>query len=74
MGNCIIAMRSATLAKKAERALGASRIPCRTVNIDPSLTGRGCGFGVSLECSLVISAVRVLDNKKITHGEVLGNY
>jgi hypothetical protein len=74
MSNCIIAMQSATMAKKAERALNAVRIPCNTVSIDPSVTKRGCGYGVSMGCSFLSEAVRVLERKNITHGEVIGGY
>lgn len=74
MSDCIIAMRSSTLAKKAERALSGAGITCKTVNVDPSLTRRGCGYGVSLDCFDVQSAEKVLFTKNITHGEVLGRY
>ena len=72
MSNCIIAMQSATTAKKAERALAAVRIPCQTVSIDPTVTKRGCGYGVSVGCSFLSDAVRVLERKNISHGEVIG--
>ena len=74
MSNCIIAMHSATTAKKAERALAAVRIPSHTVSIDPTVTKRGCGYGVSVGCSFLSDAVRVLERKNISHGEVIGGY
>ena len=69
---CIIAMRSATLAKKASRELAGHGIRCELVGIDPTLTGKGCGFGLSLDCSAADDALNILSKRKISHGDVLG--
>ena len=74
MTDCIIAMRSMTAAQKAERAISSKGIRCVTVNIDPSLTKRGCGYGVSLPCNKVSAAKKVLDAKRIIYGDVLGSH
>lgn len=74
MGDCIIAMRSVTLAKKAERALNLASIRASVISVDPALTRRGCGYGIALDCHALDSAERILDKKNITHGEVLGRY
>lgn len=72
MSECIIVTRSATISKKAERVLKASNEPVNIVNIDPSLTKRGCAFGLALPCDRLDKAIGILDRRGIIHGEVIG--
>ena len=72
MSECIIVTRSATISKKAERALRANGVPVSIVNIDPSLTKRGCAFGLAVDCTGLNKAVELLDGRGIIHGEVIG--
>ena len=71
---CIIAMRSATLAEKSLRAIRGTGIACEKVSVDPSLTGKGCAFGISLPCRDVDAAKLLLDRRHITYGDVIGGY
>ncbi len=72
MSECIIVTRSATISKKAERVLKATGIPVNIVNIDPSLTKRGCAYGLAVSCDRLERALDVLDRRRIIHGEVIG--
>ncbi len=74
MSECIIPMKSPTAAKRAQRALSASGIKTQLVSIDPTLTRRGCAFGLSLACRESSRGTEVLDRRGITHGEVIGGY
>lgn len=73
MSNCIIAMKSVTLAKKAERTLGSNGIRTEVVSIEPSLTKRGCGYGLNLSCRDTEKALELMRRKHITYGETLGS-
>lgn len=67
-------MRSDTLAVKAVRALTPAGINALKVGIDPSLTRRGCGFGVSVDCRDIKDAERILQKKHIAYGDILGSH
>ena len=71
---CIIAMRSATFAEKSLRLLKSAGISCEKVSVDPSFTGRGCAFGISLPCRDVDAAKNVLDSRHVTYGDVIGGH
>ena len=73
MNDCIIAMRSVTIAQKSVKILMSQGISCNTVNIDPSLTNRGCGYGVALPCRLVPEAKLILERKHIEFGDIIGD-
>jgi len=73
MAECIITMKSMTYAEKAKRtALGAG-IRGEIVSIDPSVTKRGCAYGLSLPCREAARLLPVLEKKGIRYGEVLGD-
>ena len=74
MKDCIIAMRSVTLANKAERALRAAGIRTTLVSVEPSLTKRGCSYGLKVGCELVGESEKILDRRGIAHGEIIGSY
>ncbi len=73
MSECIIAMKSVTYAEKAKRAARSAGIGGQIVSLDPSVTARGCAYGISLPCREVRSLLSLLDQKKIPYGEVLGD-
>ncbi len=72
MGNCIIAMESSTFAEKGVRVLRNGGISCERVSIDPTLTRKGCGFGISLPRGAADRATELLGRKNIPYGELLG--
>lgn len=72
MRKCIITTKSQTLAKKAERALLKVGIGARVTSVDPSLTERGCGWGVELPCADVTPAEEALRRDRIYFGVTLG--
>lgn len=74
MAECIIPIKSATLAKKAQRALWNVGIRSEFVSVDPSVTRRGCSFGLSLACRDSTRGAEVLEKRNITHGDIIGGY
>ena len=69
---CIATMKSLTLAMKAKGMLEARGIRTEIVNLDPSLTKRGCSFGISFPRDSTEEVRRTLDSKKIMYGEIIG--
>ena len=72
MSECIITMKSVTYAEKAKRAAHSAGLQGQIVSIDPSITKRGCAYGISLPCRDAADLIRLLDRKKIPYGEMLG--
>lgn len=72
MADCIIPMNSQTTAERARRAANQERIPIEIVSVDPSVTKRGCAFGIRLNCDDTARMMRLMDQKKISYGDVIG--
>lgn len=72
-GSCLLAMKSMTYAEKAKRAAASLGISVEIVNIDPSITRRGCAFGLTLPCQSVPSLTALLDKQRVPYGDVLGD-
>ena len=71
MKECILTFRSQTTAAKASRYLKKNGTPARVISVDPSVTAKGCGWGISFECELTDVIKDKLDAKSISYGEVL---
>ncbi len=69
---CISAKKSMTHAVKARRVLTAAGIPCDIVNIDSSVTRRGCAYGVSFPCELTDKVQSILHRYDLDYGEIIG--
>ncbi len=72
MADCILAMQSMTYAEKAKRAAASLAIRCEIVSIDPSVTRRGCAYGLTFPCREAERLLASLDKKRIPYGDVLG--
>ncbi len=72
MSECMITMKSVTYAEKAKKAARSAGIVGQIVSIDPSITKRGCAYGISLPCADVAGMIALLERRKIPYGEVLG--
>ena len=69
---CIAAMRNMTAAIKGRNALASVGIPCTIVNLEPTLTKRGCAYGLSFSCAHLGRVKAILSQKRISFGEILG--
>ncbi len=72
MTDCIIAVQSRTYGAKGKRVLGKAGIRAEIVSIDPSLTKKGCAFGLQLSGGYCTDALRILDTHGIPHGDSIG--
>lgn len=70
---CISAKKSMTHAVKAKRVLSAAGIRCEIVNIDSSVTKRGCAYGVSFPCEMTEKVQSILRRYDLDYGEIIGN-
>ena len=71
MNGCILTFRSQTAAVKASRYLKKSGITVRVVSVDPSVTEKGCGWGITVECGSAERIKNLLDGKGISYGRLL---
>lgn len=69
---CIAAMKSMTSAQKGKNVLAAMGVYCEIVNLDPMMTENGCAYGLSFPRLGADEVARLLNRKKIAHGEILG--
>ena len=51
MNICIATISSLNLSIKAQKALANEKIYCKIVSLDPSLTKKGCAYGIEFACS-----------------------
>lgn len=51
MNGCGAAIPSLTLCIRAQRALLENGIDASVVKLDPSLTRRGCAYGIEFDCN-----------------------
>ena len=70
---CVVTMKSMTLAIRAKAALQAKGIATEIQNLDPSVTARGCAYGLSFNCSDKALIKRIFDSKGLGYGEWIGS-
>ena len=51
MNICIATISSLNLSIKAQKALANEKIYSKIVSLDPSLTKKGCAYGIEFSCS-----------------------
>ena len=69
---CVSAKKSMTHAVKAKRVLQTSGIRCEIVNLDGSVTKRGCAYGVSFPCEMTDRVQAILKKYDLDYGEIIG--
>jgi hypothetical protein len=72
MAECVISVKSNTVAERVRRLAAAERIRSEIVSVDPKLTKRGCSVGLRLPCEDVAALKRILEKRKITYGDIFG--
>lgn len=69
---CIATMKTMTRAVKGRAALESRGIRGEIVSLDPALTRYGCSYGIRFPCEEENCVLRVLEEKQIPWGTVLG--
>ena len=68
---CIITFKSLTSAQQAGHVLSSLGIFSSIVSVDPSLTKRGCSYGVSVSCSRINDVKYILEKNSVKFGDVI---
>lgn len=68
---CIIALKSMTHAIKAKNALSDHLIDADIVKLEPTMTKKGCAYGVSFNCINLDSAVAALKKWSVRYTEIV---
>jgi hypothetical protein len=69
---CVLTMKSMTNALRAKGVLQSRGIIADVMHLDPSVTARGCAYGIAFACSDTNDLRRILDDKGIEYGEWIG--
>ncbi len=72
MTECVISVRSQTVAERVRRLASSERIRVELVSVDPKLTKRGCSVGVKFNCSDTDRLLAILKKRGITYGDIFG--
>ena len=72
MAECVISVKSHTMAERVRRLAAAERIRSEIVSVDPKLTKRGCSVGLRLPCEDVAAMKQILEKRRITYGDIFG--
>lgn len=70
---CAVALKSMTFAVKAKKALNDYYIDADIVKLEPSMTKKGCAYGVKFDCVNLKSAQEALKKWSIRYTELI-NY
>lgn len=70
---CIVTMKSMTSAIRAKNVLHGRGIAVEIQNLDPSVTARGCAYGLSFNCGDKARIMHEMDSRRITYGEWIGD-
>lgn len=65
MNICIATISSLNLSIKAQKTLANEKIYCKIVSLDPSLTKKGCAYGIEFSCSEERTVRTILHRGKI---------
>ena len=69
---CIATMKSITAAERARSALSAAGIFVSVISLDPSLTKKGCAYGIEFYGKDKTKVKSILRKKGISYGEIIG--
>lgn len=69
---CIASMKTQTAALRGRKALEKYGIASTIVSLDASLTKNGCAYGLSFSCYEAGDAERILRDRGIGYGEIMG--
>ena len=68
--SAIILFRSLTYAQRGVRVLGAGGVPATIIKAPPGLSDRGCTYGAGVASRRLEAALRVLEERQVSHGKV----
>ena len=60
MSKCIITLPSMTFAQKARLVLTANQIEASVLKLPPTLSDKGCAWGIRIDCRRATDAAHIL--------------
>ena len=68
---CVASVRSMTHAQKAKKTLESHLIECEIIRLEPSMTKKGCAYGVKFQCINLYAAKNALDDSSVKYTEII---
>ena len=68
---CVVALKSMTYAIKTKRVLEDSYIDSEIIKLEPSMTKKGCSYGVKFNCVNLDSATNAIRRYSIKYSELI---
>ena len=70
---CAIALKSMTYAIKAKKALNDNYINAEVIKLSPSMTQKGCAYGVKFDCVNLYLVQEALRKNSIRYTELINS-
>ncbi len=70
MSKCIITLPSMTFAQKARLVLTANKIEASVLKLPPTLSDKGCAWGVDIDCRKANDATHILTVSDLPYKKV----
>ncbi len=68
---CVASLKSMTIAIKAQKALSKENISCEIIRLEPSMTKKGCAYGIKFNCLSLYAVENALNSNKIKYSEII---
>lgn len=72
MNGCLLTLRSATYAMRAQAILVKNGIGARTVKLDGEFSSKGCTHGIRFDCRSRGTVERLLQENGISYSDIRG--
>jgi len=70
MSKCIITLPSMTFAQKARLVLTANNIEASVLKLPPTLSQKGCAWGITVDCQKATDATHILKVSDLPYKKV----
>lgn len=70
MNSCLMTLRSATYAMRAQTILVNNGISARSIKLDDEYARKGCTHGVRFDCRHRVAAERLLREQGISYSDI----
>ena len=68
---CIYPFISMTTVNKCSEAFANNTLPYKITELNPSVTKRGCSFGIEIPCRYTENAEEIMRRYGIKHGDMI---
>ena len=68
---CFASLKSMTYAIKAKKALSQNNINSEIIKLDPSLSKKGCLYGIKFDCTNYYAVESILNSNNVKYSQIL---